>query len=184
MLSVSANHRNDREGEIDITTWINFQIAVREIPEGFAGLRKRPDIIKGHHRRCHSAGGHFHGAETQGDQQFLLSCGGVRCLGVVGAALFASNVLTIHLVGLTASGYNEGLVWGNCCCGRARGGVQCESRGRTELKSLAAEAQASVRRAHLQWSKSVLTTTGPRRLIAATQLLDLQDVAEKMRLVL
>lgn len=33
--------------------------------------------------------------------------------GIVGAALFASNISTIHLVGLTASGYNEGLVWGN-----------------------------------------------------------------------
>lgn len=33
--------------------------------------------------------------------------------GVVGAALFASNISTIHLIGLTASGYNEGLVWGN-----------------------------------------------------------------------
>jgi solute:Na+ symporter, SSS family len=33
--------------------------------------------------------------------------------GYVGAALFASNISTIHLVGLTASGYNEGLVWGN-----------------------------------------------------------------------
>ncbi len=33
--------------------------------------------------------------------------------GVVGAALFASNISTIHLVGLAASGYNEGLVWGN-----------------------------------------------------------------------
>jgi SSS family solute:Na+ symporter len=33
--------------------------------------------------------------------------------GVVGAALFASNISTIHLVGLTASGFNEGLVWGN-----------------------------------------------------------------------
>src|ERR1700743_1388005 len=32
---------------------------------------------------------------------------------IVGAALFASNISTIHLVGLTASGYNEGLVWGN-----------------------------------------------------------------------
>src|SRR5271163_5185769 len=32
--------------------------------------------------------------------------------GIVGAALFASNISTIHLVGLTASGYNEGLVWG------------------------------------------------------------------------
>ncbi len=33
--------------------------------------------------------------------------------GMVGAALFAANISTIHLVGLTASGYNEGLVWGN-----------------------------------------------------------------------
>lgn len=32
---------------------------------------------------------------------------------VVGAALFSSNISTIHLVGLTASGYNEGLAWGN-----------------------------------------------------------------------
>lgn len=33
--------------------------------------------------------------------------------GVIGAALFASNISTIHLVGLTAAGYNDGLVWGN-----------------------------------------------------------------------
>ncbi len=33
--------------------------------------------------------------------------------GIVGAALFASNISTIHMVGLAASGYNEGLVWGN-----------------------------------------------------------------------
>ncbi|MEG1723983.1 MAG: sodium:solute symporter [Anaerovoracaceae bacterium] len=32
---------------------------------------------------------------------------------VIGASLFASNISTIHLVGLAASGYNEGLVWGN-----------------------------------------------------------------------
>lgn len=32
---------------------------------------------------------------------------------LIGAALFASNISTIHLVGLAASGYNEGLVWGN-----------------------------------------------------------------------
>ncbi|MCI4445298.1 MAG: sodium:solute symporter [Candidatus Aminicenantes bacterium] len=31
----------------------------------------------------------------------------------VGAALFSANISTIHLVGLAASGYNEGLVWGN-----------------------------------------------------------------------
>lgn len=38
-----------------------------------------------------------------------------RSLGwaMVGSALFASNISTIHLVGLAASGYNEGLVWGN-----------------------------------------------------------------------
>jgi SSS family solute:Na+ symporter len=32
---------------------------------------------------------------------------------MVGAALFASNISTVHLVGLAASGYNQGLVWGN-----------------------------------------------------------------------
>lgn len=32
---------------------------------------------------------------------------------MVGAALFSANISTIHLVGLAASGYNEGLVWGN-----------------------------------------------------------------------
>lgn len=32
---------------------------------------------------------------------------------IVGAALFASNISTIHMVGLAASGYNEGFVWGN-----------------------------------------------------------------------
>ncbi len=38
-----------------------------------------------------------------------------RSLGwpVIGAALFASNISTIHLVGLCASGYSTGLVWGN-----------------------------------------------------------------------
>jgi len=32
---------------------------------------------------------------------------------IVGAALFASNISTIHVIGLAASGYNEGFVWGN-----------------------------------------------------------------------
>ncbi|MFH5833834.1 sodium:solute symporter [Halalkalibaculum sp. DA3122] len=32
---------------------------------------------------------------------------------VIGAALFASNISTIHIVGLAASGFNDGLVWGN-----------------------------------------------------------------------
>jgi solute:Na+ symporter, SSS family len=32
---------------------------------------------------------------------------------VIGAALFAFNISTIHLVGLAASGFSDGLVWGN-----------------------------------------------------------------------
>ena len=31
---------------------------------------------------------------------------------MIGAALFAANISTIHLVGLASSGYNDGLVWG------------------------------------------------------------------------
>ncbi|MFO7935673.1 MAG: sodium/solute symporter [Bacteroidales bacterium] len=33
--------------------------------------------------------------------------------GYIGLALFAANISTIHLVGLAASGFNEGMVWGN-----------------------------------------------------------------------
>lgn len=32
---------------------------------------------------------------------------------VIGAALFASNISTIHLVGLSAQGFSDGMVWGN-----------------------------------------------------------------------
>ena len=32
---------------------------------------------------------------------------------MVGSALLASNISTIHLVGLAASVYNEGLAWGH-----------------------------------------------------------------------
>ncbi len=32
---------------------------------------------------------------------------------VIGAALFASNISTVHLVGLAAAGFSDGLVWGN-----------------------------------------------------------------------
>jgi SSS family solute:Na+ symporter len=44
--------------------------------------------------------------------QYFLAGRGLNWM-VIGAALFASNISTIHLVGLAASGYNEGLVWGN-----------------------------------------------------------------------
>jgi SSS family solute:Na+ symporter len=45
-------------------------------------------------------------------ERYFLAGRGLNWL-LVGAALFASNISTIHLVGLAASGYNEGLVWGN-----------------------------------------------------------------------
>lgn len=32
---------------------------------------------------------------------------------VIGASLFASNISTVHLVGLAESGYKDGIVWGN-----------------------------------------------------------------------
>ena len=32
---------------------------------------------------------------------------------MIGAALFAANISTIHMVGLVAQGYKDGLVWGN-----------------------------------------------------------------------
>ncbi|GLR16511.1 sodium:solute symporter family transporter [Portibacter lacus] len=33
--------------------------------------------------------------------------------GVIGASLFASNISTVHLVGLSESGFKDGIVWGN-----------------------------------------------------------------------
>jgi SSS family solute:Na+ symporter len=51
------------------------------------------------------------GTQVSGSIYFL--AGRSLSWATVGAALFASNISTIHLVGLTASGYNEGLVWGN-----------------------------------------------------------------------
>lgn len=33
--------------------------------------------------------------------------------GIIGASLFASNISTVHLVGLSESGYIDGIVWGN-----------------------------------------------------------------------
>ena len=45
-------------------------------------------------------------------QQYFLADRSLKW-GVIGMALFASNISTIHLIGLAASGYQEGLVWGN-----------------------------------------------------------------------
>ena len=33
--------------------------------------------------------------------------------GMIGAALFAANISTIHMVGLAANGFKDGIVWGN-----------------------------------------------------------------------
>lgn len=32
---------------------------------------------------------------------------------MVGAALFAANISTIHMVGLAGQGFSDGIVWGN-----------------------------------------------------------------------
>ncbi len=50
--------------------------------------------------------------QKQSSDDYFLAGRGLKW-GVIGAALFASNISTIHLVGLAASGYKEGLVWGN-----------------------------------------------------------------------
>lgn len=57
--------------------------------------------------------GIFSARRTAVTGQVFFLAGRSLSWGVVGAALFASNISTIHLVGLTASGYNEGFVWGN-----------------------------------------------------------------------
>lgn len=50
--------------------------------------------------------------KSQTSEGFFLASRGLKW-PVVGAALFASNISTIHLIGLAAGGYSEGLVWGN-----------------------------------------------------------------------
>jgi len=57
--------------------------------------------------------GIFSSRKTKVTGQVFFLAGRSLPWGVVGAALFASNISTIHLIGLSASGYNEGLVWGN-----------------------------------------------------------------------
>ncbi len=50
--------------------------------------------------------------QKQTSDNYFLADRGLKW-GMIGAALFAANISTIHLVGLAASGFNEGLVWGN-----------------------------------------------------------------------
>ena len=48
---------------------------------------------------------------TSSDQFFL--AGRSLRWPIIGTGLFCANISTIHLVGLAASGYNDGMVWGN-----------------------------------------------------------------------
>jgi len=50
--------------------------------------------------------------KDQTSEGYFLANRGLKW-SVVGAALFASNISTIHLIGLASGGYTEGLVWGN-----------------------------------------------------------------------
>lgn len=50
--------------------------------------------------------------QKMSSQNYFLASRSLRW-PVIGAALFASNISTIHIVGLAASGFNDGLVWGN-----------------------------------------------------------------------
>lgn len=50
--------------------------------------------------------------QKMSSQNYFLAARSLRW-PVIGAALFASNISTIHIVGLAASGFNDGLVWGN-----------------------------------------------------------------------
>ncbi len=50
--------------------------------------------------------------KNETSEGFFLANRGLKW-GIIGASLFASNISTIHLIGLAAGGYTEGLVWGN-----------------------------------------------------------------------
>jgi solute:Na+ symporter, SSS family len=57
-------------------------------------------------------GFYYLNTKNQTSETFFLASRKLKW-GVIGAALFASNISTIHLIGLAAGGYSEGLVWGN-----------------------------------------------------------------------
>jgi SSS family solute:Na+ symporter len=52
------------------------------------------------------------GRKRKSSEGFFLAGRSLNWL-MIGAALFAANISTIHMVGLVAQGYKDGLVWGN-----------------------------------------------------------------------
>jgi SSS family solute:Na+ symporter len=52
------------------------------------------------------------GRKKRNSEGFFLAGRSLNWL-MIGAALFAANISTIHMVGLVAQGYKDGLVWGN-----------------------------------------------------------------------
>jgi SSS family solute:Na+ symporter len=52
------------------------------------------------------------GRKKSSSEGFFLAGRSLNWL-MIGAALFAANISTIHMVGLVAQGYKDGLVWGN-----------------------------------------------------------------------
>jgi len=54
----------------------------------------------------------LNGRKQKSSEGFFLAGRSLNWL-LIGAALFAANISTIHMVGLVAQGYKDGLVWGN-----------------------------------------------------------------------
>ena len=54
----------------------------------------------------------LNGRRKSSSEGFFLAGRSLNWL-MIGAALFAANISTIHMVGLVAQGYKDGLVWGN-----------------------------------------------------------------------
>ncbi|MGX1931016.1 sodium:solute symporter family transporter [Flagellimonas sp. 2504JD4-2] len=57
--------------------------------------------------------GLWYSRKKRGNSEGYFLAGKSLTWSVIGASLFASNISTVHLVGLTESGYIDGIVWGN-----------------------------------------------------------------------
>lgn len=57
--------------------------------------------------------GLWYSRKTRGTSVGYFLAGKSLTWGVIGASLFASNISTVHLVGLAESGFIDGIVWGN-----------------------------------------------------------------------
>jgi len=57
--------------------------------------------------------GLWYGRKKKGTSDGYFLAGKSLTWSVIGASLFASNISTVHLVGLAESGFKDGIVWGN-----------------------------------------------------------------------